>query len=263
MIRALSLLTALTAPALLLALTAPATAQTITIGTAETYPPIIIHAPSNNAAGSVSGMEGQLIDAICARAGWTCVWQQMPFGELIPALEQGTIDIAAHALAYTPARALRVHMTCPYRPDLDGEITGTFLAISATTQPESGAIAVLNGSLHALALAQAGFTPQTFPDDASALASVVSGEISTYFGPTLGSAHGPARAALTPTGTLTLQSGGTSLGVTPTRPDLVAEVDDHLANLSRDGTITTISNRWLGQSVEDPIALCDIHLPIS
>ncbi|WP_341862427.1 transporter substrate-binding domain-containing protein [Gymnodinialimonas sp. 57CJ19] len=247
--------------ALVLAVIAPlcAKAETLRLATSAAYPPMIIH----NGAPPVSGLEGDLLAALCARAGWDCQWQIMPFDAIFVALEAGEIDIAANSLGYTAARAARVHMTCPYRPSSSDGAQGTFYVLDPSHDPRSGPIAVLRETLHATALARAGLEARPFSDDHTALDAVVAGDIPAYFGADPAVESYPDRGLLAASGAMAIESGGTSIAVTPLRPDLAAEVDAQLANLSRDGTITRLTTLWTGTGVDDPIALCDIGLPIS
>lgn len=234
-------------------------AQQVIIGTADTYPPFIVH----DGTPPVSGMEGELLALICARAGWSCRWEIMAFDRLFPALEAGRIDIAASSLGSTPERQARVHMTCPHRPADSDELQGNFYSLDPNIDPRSGVIAVMGDTLHASALSAAGHTTRLFPSDTAALDAVVAGEVPAYFGPSPAVGLYPNRARLSDAGTMMLSSGGTSLAVSRTRPDIIAGLDDQLVALSRDGIITALLLQWTGDSVEDPIALCDIQLPVS
>lgn len=240
-------------------LAAPAMGQQVTIGTSASYPPMIIH----DGAAPVSGLEGELLAMICARAGWTCNWEILPFDGLFPALETGRIDIAANSLGYSAERAARVHMTCPHRPRQSDRMTDPFFVLDPTHDPESGPIAVVRDTLHATALADAELDARLFSDDDVAIDAVVTGQIPAYFGPQPPVANHPAGGRLTAVGSFDIHSSGTSFAISPLRPDLAAEVEEHLANLSREGTLSAITNRWMGRSVEDPIALCDIQHPTS
>lgn len=236
-----------------------AKAETLRIGTSASYPPIIVH----NGAPPVSGLEGDLLAALCARAGWDCQWEIMPFDAIFVALETGEIDIAANSLGYTAGRAARVHMTCPYRPGSADGSYGTFYVLDPSHDPRSGPIAVLRETLHATALVRAGLEARLFSEDHTALDAVVAGDIPAYFGADPAVETYPSRGLLSTSGGMTIESGGTSIAVTPLRPDLAAEVDAQLVNLSRDGTITRLTTRWTGAGVDDPIALCETGLPIS
>lgn len=244
---------------------APASAQEVIVGTSAHYPPIIVH----NGSPPVTGLEGDLVSLICARAGWTCRWQIMPFDAVFPALETGQIDIAANSLGYTAERAARVHMTCPYRPMGEAGNTGTFYVRDPEHDARSGPIAVLRGTLHATALEAEGLDLRPFATDAAALDAVIAGTLPAYFGPDPAVDTHPGRAHLRAAGRMDVPSGGTSLAVSRTRPDLAAEVDAQLATLSREGIIATLIQTWTGDggdddgTIDDPIALCDIGLPIS
>lgn len=231
----------------------PALAEDITIGTAVPYPRILEH----DGAGNVSGLEGDLVAAICARAGWTCTWEVMPFDTLFPALEAGRIDMAANVFGLTAERAARVHMTCPYMPPTADAEGGTFFVTDPAHDPRSGPVAVLRGSLFADTLDGIDADLRLFADEGLAIGALLSGDVPAYFGSATTAMGYPGAAALVNRGQLPTQSRGLSLAVTPTRPGLGAEVDAQLASLSRDGALTYLLNRWINRNVDDPIALCD------
>lgn len=239
--------------ALFCALAPQAHALEVVIGTSASYPPIIIH----DGGAPVSGLEGELLSQICTRAGWSCTWEIMPFDVIFAALEVGRIDMAANSLGHTPDRAARVHMTCPYRPIAPDDMRGTFFTRDPSHDPRSGPIAVLRGTLHHIALAEAGLDARLFSEDRVALDSVVAGAIPTYFGPAPAVENHPSGAVLTPADEMQIQSGGTALAVSPLRPELAAALDAQLVALSRDGTITALTRQWIGEAVDDPIALCE------
>jgi ABC-type amino acid transport substrate-binding protein len=242
-----------------LAIGAPVNAQTITIGTAVAVPQVLEH----DGMGNVTGLEGDLLAAICTRAGWTCTWEVMDFDTLFPALEAGRIDIAANFLGHTPTRAERVHMTCPYFPDegqLDG---GSYFVTDPAHDPLSGAIAVLAGTLHAERLEDAGLTAQLYLTEDAAIEALLTGEVPAYFGASQTAVIHPEAERLIAAGVNPNASIGIALAVTPTRPFVAEVVDASLANLSREGMISELLSRWLNHRIDDPIALCDTAPAIS
>ncbi|GAB5449149.1 MAG: hypothetical protein Gyms2KO_40220 [Gymnodinialimonas sp.] len=245
--------------ALLCASAVPATAQQVVIGTSASYPPIIIH----DGAAPVSGLEGDLMAQICARAAWSCTWEFMPFDMIFAALEAGRIDIAANSLGHTAERAARVHMTCPYRPIAPGDMRGTFFTLDPSHAPRSGPIAVLRGTIHHTALVEAGLDARLFSEDRAALDAVLAGDLPAYFGPAPAVENHPSAPSFARAGEMEIQSGGTALAVSPHRPDLADALAIQLVALSRDGTITALTRQWIGEGVDDPIALCETSPPIS
>lgn len=234
-------------------------AETVVIGTSATYPPIIIH----DGGAPVSGLEGDIMSLVCARAGWTCRWEIMPFDTVFAALEAGHIDVAANSLGHTPARAARVHLTCPYRPAAPDDILGSFFIRDPHHDPRSGPIAVLRGTLHHAALVEAGLDARLFLEDRAALDAVVAEALPAYFGPSVAVEHHPSGGTLTRADDMPVHSGGTAFAVSPHRPDLAAALDAQLTDLSHEGIITALTRQWTGEAVDDPIALCQTSPQLS
>lgn len=72
----------------------------IRIGTESGFKPY----EYKDAKGKLTGIDVDLGDAICAELKAQCVWVDMPFDELIPAVKEGKIDVIMAALSVTPER---------------------------------------------------------------------------------------------------------------------------------------------------------------
>jgi polar amino acid transport system substrate-binding protein len=81
------------------------------VGTSPDFPPFEYIAKN----GSIVGFDIELIKILAHKAGYKCVEvKSMSFDSLIPALEQGQIDVIAAGMTITPERAQRVDFTNPY-----------------------------------------------------------------------------------------------------------------------------------------------------
>jgi polar amino acid transport system substrate-binding protein len=80
------------------------------VGTSPDFPPFEYIAKN----GSIVGFDIELITILAHKAGYKCVKvKSMSFDSLIPALEQGQIDVIAAGMTITPERAKRVDFTNP------------------------------------------------------------------------------------------------------------------------------------------------------
>ncbi len=65
-------------------------------------------------AGVAYGHDVELMTELARRIGRRLVWERMPFGELLPAVEAGEVDAVCATLGITPERSERVGFTRPY-----------------------------------------------------------------------------------------------------------------------------------------------------
>ena len=216
------------------------------VGTDATFPPF----EQTSAAGEKSGFDIDLVSAIAKHAGIADVeFQQVPFGQLVPGLTAGHIDLAASAIYITPARAQVVDFSTPYftgglcvmlKPD-DTSITkpadldGKTIAVQVGTKSVNYLQQNFpNASLH---IAQT--NDQMFQSLQSKQAdAVVTGlPAAKYYI----KVHGGAKLAYF---TLTHEDYG--LAMRKTDPDLLAAVNDALAAFKADGSLKALEAKWFG-----------------
>jgi polar amino acid transport system substrate-binding protein len=89
--------------------TTAAAAQPLTVGVSPDYPPL-----AYLAEGQVVGIEADNARAVSEILGRPMKMVQMPFKDLMPALEAGKIDVIMSGMSVTDARAQRVMFTDPY-----------------------------------------------------------------------------------------------------------------------------------------------------
>ncbi len=237
----------------------PLAAEDITIGTAFPYAPYV----TRDANGAPIGAEPDILAAICTRAGWTCTWVELPFDDLIPALQAGRIDIAANGLGHTPERAALVHMACPYHPHMDSPPEGTFYVTDPNHNPFNGPIGVTGGSIYETALAREGHLTVPFEHEGLALQALHDGLVPAHFGSDYYAEQTGAAVGLTEAGTMPTGSIGFAFAITPTNPDLIEAFEQTQADLSRSGSLAAFSDEYFGESHPDAISLCDRVIPLS
>jgi polar amino acid transport system substrate-binding protein len=84
--------------------------KVVRIGVDATYPPFESVDPS----GKIVGWEIEYGNALCAKMGVTCVWQNQDWDGIIPALLSGKFDVIVSSMNETPARAKRVMFSNVY-----------------------------------------------------------------------------------------------------------------------------------------------------
>lgn len=84
--------------------------ETVRVASDLDNPPFAFVDPS----GAPAGRDVEMMQELAAAAGLDLEWQEMPFGELLDAVEAGAVDCACATLGVTPERARRVAFTRPY-----------------------------------------------------------------------------------------------------------------------------------------------------
>jgi len=80
------------------------------VGTSGDSPPMSVH----DREGKLMGLDIDLVQALADTMKVKVRFVELPFAELIPALERGEIDIAAAGMTITPERNARVAFVGPY-----------------------------------------------------------------------------------------------------------------------------------------------------
>lgn len=84
--------------------------NTIVAGTAPGFPPFEM-----NEGGDLVGFDVDLLEAVVGESDYELAeWQELEFSGLLPALENGNIDVIAAAMTITEERAEKVAFTDPY-----------------------------------------------------------------------------------------------------------------------------------------------------
>lgn len=236
---------------LILALIAgPAVSETLRIGASPTYPPYL----SLGADGAREGMDAALLAEICARGGFDCQWVWTDVPDLIPALVAGEIDIVTGGIGNSSEREEIIDFTCPYHVTEDA--FGTLWILDPDTDPQGERVAVTAGSLHEKAMVEAGREVIAAAGNAAAIDAVLSGAAEVYFGSAgVVEAH-PEAGRMLYAGDHPIDSTGAALAVSEDRPELKNAINSILLDLSTDGTLAALQNRWLSVDQGDIIATC-------
>ena len=82
----------------------------LVIATSPDFPPF----EELNADGSVTGIEIDILNLICAELGVTLEIQQMDFDSVLPGVQTGKYDLGASGISVTPEREENTLFTVPY-----------------------------------------------------------------------------------------------------------------------------------------------------
>ncbi len=236
--------------ALLILAALPASADTLRIGASPTYPPYL----GLMSDGSRYGIDAELATEICTRGGYDCAWIDTAVPDLIPALIAGEIDIVLGGIGYSVGRDALVDFTCPYH--VTEEAFGTLFSRDPDTDLVAARIAVTAQTLHEQAMLADGRQALGFPGNTEAVLAVIDGDADAYFGSPDVVRATPGGTALHDRGTFPIPTTGAAIAVSEDRPDLRAEIDALLAEISAEGVLGQLQSAWLGENQGDVIALC-------
>jgi len=84
--------------------------RTLRVGLTGDQPPLNMKSSSNQTI----GLEVDLVNALAGSMGLSVKLVEMPFAELLPALERGDVDLVISGMTITPERNARVAFAGPY-----------------------------------------------------------------------------------------------------------------------------------------------------
>ena len=227
-----------------------AAADTLRIATGGHYPPYIYDPMTEQAR----GLDKDLVDEICVRGGFDCVWVDLPMNDIFQALARGDVDVVTGGFGYSSERDALVDFTCPYVTS--GDSAGQFVATAQDVDLITARIGVLAESLYQEAMQKAERDLRTFPTEAAALDALVAGDVDVVFGSHNMVDLAGLRDGFFDLGEYPTFSGGSVLGVSEDAPDLRVTLDALLADISADGTLGQLGIKWRDVDQGDVIARC-------
>jgi polar amino acid transport system substrate-binding protein len=225
-------------------------AETLRIATGGHYPPYIF----NPATDQAMGLDKDLMDEICLRGEFDCVWVDLPMNDIFQALARGEVDVVTGGFGYSTERDAIADFTCPYV--VSGENTGNFVGKNPEVDLIAARIGALAQSLYEDSMTRANRDVQPYPTEAAALDALVAGDVDVVFGSHNMLELAEIRDDLYKVGEYPTFSGGTVLGVSEDAPDLLVTLDTLLADLSADGTLSQMRIKWLGGDMSDTLTPC-------
>jgi len=224
-------------------------AGTLTVGTEGTYRPFSFH---ENGAGDITGYDVDVVKAVAAKLGVTATFQETQWDGIFAGLEAGRFDAIANQVSITPERSAKYTFSTPYTYSTgvivvkaDNTSITSFESLSGKTTAQS-----LTSNWNTLAT-QSGADVQGVEGWAQSVALVEQGRVDATINDNLtfldyakqNDASGLKVAATT------TDKSESAIAFTGGSTALATAVDTALADLSADGTLTSISEKYFGADV--------------
>jgi polar amino acid transport system substrate-binding protein len=232
---------ALAAVAALAMFATSANAQAIRIGTEGAYEPWNYV----DADGKLAGLDVDVLNELCTRAGLECTFVQTAWDTIIPNLNAGNYDVIAAGMSITEERQQAINFTADYSPP---DASGFMMLESSNVDPNNLKglkIGTQTGTIqdgYAAANLADGNTLLTFDTASNALADLMAGNIdviladSSYVDEAVANSGGALK-----TSDITVAiGGGVGAGVRKADTELLAKLDEALAAAKADGTIDAL-----------------------
>jgi polar amino acid transport system substrate-binding protein len=241
---------AVTAPASAAELAEIKAAETINIGVLIDFPPYGILNANNEPDGYDTTVAKMLADDLGVKINLVPVTGP----NRIPFLLSGQVDILVSSLAITPARAEQVDFSNPYAAIRIGVMAEAELDISSADDLDGVSVAVARASgqdTTITEIAPEGTVIRRFDDDVSAVQALLSGQVQ---------AIGASNTVMTQIRHVkpgefdekfTLKQFRLAVAVTPDAPDLLAYVNEFLAEVTESGALNEAHQHWLDEPLPD------------
>ncbi len=232
---------ALAAVAALAMFATSANAQAIRIGTEGAYEPWN-YVDEN---GNLAGLDIDVMNELCSRAGLECSFVQTAWDTIIPNLNAGNYDVIAAGMSITEERQQSINFTADYSPP---DASGFMMLEGSSVDPNNlkgVKIGTQTGTIqdgYAAENLADGNTLLTFDTASNALADLMAGNIdviladSSYVDEAVANSGGALK-----TSDVTIAiGGGVGAGVRKADTELLAKLDEALAAAKADGTIDAL-----------------------
>lgn len=215
-------------------------AETVIIGTAARFPPVVFI----DGTGTLTGRDKEIGTEICDRAELTCEWVITEFEALIPGVATGRFDMAIAGIAATPERARSVDFTDPYQPPRQN--LSLFVGTEGGIVPADALIAVQSGTTHEAHLQAQGLETAGYPDNVAALNAMIDGRTDLFFGTALFLHRmvDDGYDTLVANGEQTVPSWGTAIALAQGRDSLRQRLDAIIAEMREDDTLDLLHKKW-------------------
>lgn len=221
----------------------------LVIGTALTSPFEFRDAQT----GELAGLDVDLADAIADQLGVKIVWQEMAFADLIPALQEGKMDMVIAGMYITDKRRELVDMSDGYVDTGLSFVTQATASFSKTEELDGKTVCVKTGSTGAtyaqkLSEEGIGLTIREYADTPSSLADLSSGLCDAVFNDNINSieyikTHPDLKVA-----SEILQPAQLGIAVKKGDDELLSFINTSLQTMQADGTLEKLYGQWvLGQ----------------
>ncbi|MGB0504933.1 MAG: transporter substrate-binding domain-containing protein [Pikeienuella sp.] len=212
----------------------------VRMGTEGAYPPYNFI----NDAGEVDGFEREVGDEICKRAGLACTWVTNDWDSIIPNLVSGNYDTIIAGMSITAERDEVIDFSSEYFPP----DPSTFVALAGAdaSVTTSGVVAAQSNTIQAGYIAQSGATLVEFATPDDTVAAVKNGEADAVLADDafLADVVAASNGELAFVGEPVSIGGGIGVGVRESDGELKAKLNDAIASMKADGTLSAMIAKW-------------------
>ncbi len=219
----------------------------LVVGTALTAP-FEYHDPKT---GALVGFDVEVAEAIAAWIGVPIEWKEMAFAELLPALQAGQVDLVIAAMYITPERQAAVLMSEGYVET--GLVIVTRTDAAPLTGPEGlngqtiGVKEGATGARYVRRLKEQGFefTVQEYANTRDSLEDLAQGYVDVILNDKINSIqYIKSNPGLMLNGPI-LEPASLGIAVGPNDPELLAIVNEVLAQLRADQSLDMLYEKWI------------------
>ena len=220
------------------------------VGTAADVPPLAMH----DRSGQLIGLEVDLVRALAATMNSKVNFVEIPFADLIPAIERGEIDLAIAGMTITPERNARVAFAGPYL------ISGNTLLARTRELADTEDLAQLDDAKLSFAALDSSTSASfvrthlpkaklvTFPDNDSGVKALLAGQVDGMIGDqqvcTVARWRNPDAELYVRYSPFTTEPLG--IAVSPGDPLFLNLMTNYLNTLEETGELAQMKAKWLG-----------------
>ncbi|MDE2861197.1 MAG: transporter substrate-binding domain-containing protein [Chloroflexota bacterium] len=198
-----------------------------------------------NDDGEIDGLERELGDELCRRAGLECEWALNDWESMIPDLVAGEFDAIMAGMSITDKRDMTIDFTEPYYPPTPS----VYLALSgAGDDAVEGKLGAYANTIYSDYFTERGIAYVEFNDEDDRLAALLNGDIDAML---VDHAYATDRLSeyegrLTVVGPSVLLDRGIGIGVRNDN-ELLAKLNSALASMKADGSLNELIRKWVGE----------------
>lgn len=200
--------------------------------------------------GELKGLDVDLANAIAVKLGASIIWREMAFADLIPALQNGDVDMVIAGMYITDARKELVDMSNGYVDTGLSFVTRAIDSISTTQDLDGKTVCVKAGSTGAtyaqkLSEEGIGLTIKEYTDTPTSLADLPTGICNAVFNDNINSieyikTHPDLKVA-----SEILQPAQLGIAVQKGDAELLRLIDSTIQEMKSNGGLDKLYNLWV------------------
>ncbi len=199
-----------------------------------------------NDAGEIDGLEREVGDELCRRAGLKCEWVLNEWPDMIPDLVGGEFDVIMAGMSITDERDETIDFTEPYYPPGPS----VYLALaSAGDEAVQGRLGAYANTIYSDYFTERGIRYTEFSSEDDRLEALLNGDIDASL---VEHAYAVDKLAeyegrLTVVGPQVLLGHGIGMGVREESVELRDKLNEAIASMKADGSLNELIRKWVGE----------------